>query len=64
MAQHPLPPPHIYHALKSAWRIGQKRRDETGVWKCFGATKGRVLLRKASEVRLLTEEEWDAMSGC
>jgi hypothetical protein len=51
----------IYHALKSAWRIGQKRRDETGVWKCFGATRGHVLLRKGSEVRRLTEKEWDAM---
>ena len=51
----------IYDALKSAWRIGQKRRDKAGLWKCFGATQGYVLLRKGSEVRLATEEEWDAM---
>jgi hypothetical protein len=34
----------IYDALKSAWRIGQKRRDKAGVWACFGATQGHVLL--------------------
>ena len=51
----------ISEALRCAWRIGQKRRDETGVWKCFGATQGHVLLRKGSEVRRLTEKEWDAM---
>ena len=54
----------IFDALKSAWRIGQKRRDKTGVWACFGATQGHVLLRKGSQVRLLTEKEWDAMNGC
>jgi len=51
----------IYDALKSAWRIGQERRDQGGVWACFGATQGHVLLRKGSEVRRLTEKEWDAM---
>ena len=51
----------IYDALKSAWRIGQKRRDKAGVWACFGATQGHVLLRKGSEIRRLTEKEWDAM---
>ncbi len=51
----------IYDALKSAWRIGQKRRDKAEMWACFGATQEHVLLRKASEVRLLTEAEWDAM---
>jgi hypothetical protein len=51
----------IYDALKSAWRIGQKRRDKAGVWACFGATQGHVLLRKGSEVRRLTEKEWDTM---
>jgi hypothetical protein len=53
----------IYDALKSAWRIGQKRRDKAGVWACFGATQGHVLLRKGSAVRRLTEKEWDAMKG-
>ncbi|MGO8931315.1 MAG: hypothetical protein ACLQU3_31040 [Limisphaerales bacterium] len=42
--------------------IGQKRRDKAGVWTCFGATQGHVLLRKGSEVRRLTEKEWDAMN--
>ena len=51
----------ISDALKSAWRIGQKRRDKAGVWACFGATQGHVLLRKGSAVRRLAEEEWDAM---
>jgi hypothetical protein len=51
----------IYDALKSAWRIGQKRRDKAGVWTCFGATQGHVLLRKRSAVRRLAEKEWDAM---
>jgi hypothetical protein len=51
----------ISDALKSAWRIGQKRRDKTGVWACFGATQGHVLLRKGSQLRLLAEKEWDAM---
>ena len=51
----------ISDALKSAWRIGQKRRDKAGVWACFGATQGQVLLRKGSAVRRLAEEEWDAM---
>ena len=51
----------IFDALKSAWRIGQKRRDKAGLWACFGATQGHVLLRKGSEVRRLTEKEWDAM---
>jgi hypothetical protein len=51
----------IYDALKSAWRIGQKRHDKAGVWACFGATQGYVLLRKGSEVRQLTEREWDVM---
>ena len=51
----------ISEALRCAWRIGEKRRDKAGVWKCFGATNGHVLLRKSSEVRLLTEKEWDAM---
>ena len=50
----------ISDALKSAWRIGQKRRDKAGVWACFGATQGHVLLRKGSQLRLLTEKEWDA----
>ena len=51
----------ISDALKSAWRIGQKRRDKAGMWACFGATQGHVLLRKGSAVRRLTEKEWDAM---
>jgi hypothetical protein len=51
----------IYEALSHAWRIGQRRRDKAGVWKCFGATRGHVLLRKGSEVRLVTEREWDAL---
>ncbi len=51
----------IYDALQNTWRIGQRRRDKAGVWKCFGATRGHVLLRKGSEVRLVTEREWDAL---
>ncbi len=51
----------IYDALKSEWRIGQKRRDKAGVWACFGATQGHVLLRKGSEIRWLTEKAWDAL---
>jgi hypothetical protein len=52
----------IYDALKSAWRIGQKRRDKAGVWACIGATQGHVLLRKGSAVRRLMEKAWEAMN--
>ena len=34
----------IYDALKSAWRIGQKRRDKAGVWVCLAPMTRLALL--------------------
>lgn len=53
----------IFEAIRDSWRIGQTRRDQYGQWKCFGATKGHVIVRrKGAAARMMTERAWDSLA--